>query len=234
MEEIKVKKNNWITLIAGIAIVLGLYTAPAVAQQPQQAQQTPFLVAVVDVAQLIRNHPDFILRQQALQEQVRQAEAVFQQRQVSIQNMQRNLDASPHPRGSTGHQELLDQIAYALAEFEKDAKTHQRRFALENSRIMYDVYKDIKATIGRFAEARNIAQVTDFRDFEPNPADPQSVAEDMDQRLVWFNPRLNITQAIINELQTSFTQRNPGMPLPTAAAPGAAPAPAAGVPQTVR
>jgi hypothetical protein len=90
---------------------------------------------------------------------------------------------------------------------------------------MYDVYKDIKTTIGRFATARNIAQVTDFRDFEPNPADPQSVAEDMDQRLVWFNPMLNVTQHIIHELQTSFTQRNPGVPLPAATGgnvPGAA------------
>jgi hypothetical protein len=65
---------------------------------------------------------------------------------------------------------------------------------------MYDTYKDIKATIGNYAAARGIAQVTDYREFEPNPADPQTVAEDMDQRLVWYNKNLNITEVILKDI----------------------------------
>jgi len=208
----KVKKNHWITLTIGMALVLGIYAVPAAAQQPAQ-QGPPFFVAVIDVAQVIRQHPIFMERQEALQGHIRQAEAQFQQRQEAIAARQRALEASQFRPGSPEHQQQLDSIVNEVADFERDARTQQRRFALENSRIMYDTYQDIRAIIGRYAMARGIAQVTDIREFEVNPADPQTVAEEMDQRLVWFNPSLNITQQIIGEV---FAAHGRTMPAPTA------------------
>jgi len=199
------KTYRWTTLPIGLAIALALYAAPAIAQQQQPpAAALPYFVAVVDVAQLIKGHPEFERKQQELAALVRQTEEQFQKRQDGLAQKQRTLSEATHLRpGSPEHQRELDAIAYELADFEKDVKTHQRQFALQNSRIMYDTYKDIKATIERYAMANNIAQVTDYREFESNPADPQSVAEDMDQRLVWFNSRLNITQQIIHLLYAS-------------------------------
>lgn len=214
------KKSYWIVSIVGIALALGVYAVPAIAQSTAQpATPFPNLVAVIDVAQVIRAHPEFVSRQQGLQEQVRAAEAAFQKRQEGIADMQKRLEASPHRPGSPQHQQQLDEIAYALAEFEKDAKTQQRRFALDNSRIMYDTYQDIKKTIGQYATARGIAQVTDYREFEVNPTDPQTVAEDMDQRLVWYSPNLNITQVIIHQI---YASRNLPVPQQQANAAGAA------------
>ena len=223
------KKNYWITLIAGIAITLGIYAIPGSTQTAPPAAQLPNLVAVIDVAQVIKAHPDFDRRQKELAEQVKAAEAKFQTRQEAIATKQKNFEAAQLKPGTLEYQQASDAIANDLAEFEKDAKTLQRKFALENSKIMYDTFQDIKATIGRYASVRNIAQVTDYRVFEVNPADPPTVAEDMDQRLVWFNPNLNITSQIIGEI---YAARN--MPVPstnpaprTAIAPGAA-GPAAG------
>ena len=219
------KKHNWITLIVGIVISLGIYAVPVVAQQQTAPAQN--LVAVIDVAQVIKQHPDFMARQQTLQDQVKQAEAVFQKRQEQIAAKQKALETSPHKAGTSEHQRQFDEIAGDLADFEKDAKAQQRKFALANSQIMFDTYKDIKATIERFATARGIMQVTDYREFEANPADPTSVAEDMDQRLVWFNQNLNITKHIIGDI---YAARN--MPVPTqqpAQNAGAAPA---GAPRT--
>ena len=205
------KKNYWITSIVGIAIVLGIYAIPATAngQQTPPAAQVPYLVAVIDVAQVIKAHPEFMTRQQNLQNQVKEAEAKFQTRQEGITDKQKKLEASQLRPGSSDHERVLNDIANEMAEFEKDVKTLQRRFALENSKIMYDTFQDIKATIGKYAAARNIAQVTDYREFEANPADPQTVAEDMDQRLVWFNPSLNITRTIIGSIYTARGQQVP-------------------------
>jgi Skp family chaperone for outer membrane proteins len=214
-----VKKNHWITLVIGTAIVLGIYAVPGITQPAGQpaAAQIPNLVAIIDVAQVIKQHPDFVAKQTALQEKVRQAEAAFQERQENIGKKQKALDTPQYRSGSPEHQRLLDEIANDLAEFEKDAKTLQRKFGLENSQIMYDTYKDIKATIGNYAMARGIAQVTDYREFEPNPADPQTVAEDMDQRLVWYNKGVNITGAI---LQNLYAARGLTYQAPTAATAG--------------
>jgi len=197
-----VKKNHWITLTIGIAIVLGIYAVPAITQQTAapQAAQTPFYVAVIDVAQVMRQHPLFMAEQAKLKTQIDQAEAEFKQRQETIENKRRALESSPHRPGTLEYQHQFDQIANEMADFERDARTLQRRFALSNSQIMFDTYQDIKRTIGVYAAGRGIAQVTDYRFFTPDPADPQSVAEDMDQRLVWFNPILNITDHIIREV----------------------------------
>ena len=196
------KKNHWITLTIGIAIVLGIYAVPAITQaQPAAATaQTPYLVAVVDVAQIMRQHPVFMEQQAALKGRIDQAEAVFKTRQEAIANKQKQLEASQLRPGTPEYQRAFEDISNEVADFERDARTQQRRFALENSKIMYDTFQDIKATISKYASARGIAQVTDYREFVVDPADPQSVAEDMDQRLVWFNPMLNITKYIVTEV----------------------------------
>jgi hypothetical protein len=74
---------------------------------------------------------------------------------------------------------------------------------------MYDTYQDIKKVIGEFAKKRSIAQVTDYRVFEVNPADPQLVAEDMDQKLVWFDDRLNVTDYVIDALYAAHNMPRP-------------------------
>ena len=215
------KKNHWITLTIGIAIVLGIYAVPAITQQPaaQQAAQTPFYVAVIDVAQVMRMHPHFVEEQAKLKTQIDTAEAQFKTRQEAIENKRRALEGSNFRPGTPEYQTQFDQIANEMADFERDARTLQRRFALANSQIMFDTYQDIKRTIGAYATARGIAQVTDYRFFTPDPADPQSVAEDMDQRLVWFSPQLNITEHIISAV---YAARNMQVPQ-TAVQPGQQP-----------
>ena len=209
------KKNYWITTIVGVALVLGIYAVPAVSQgtapPPAAGQSAPMpnLVAVIDVAQVIKAHPEFMTRQQALAEQVKGAEATFQKRQDAITDKQKKLEGSQFRPGSAEYERAASDITKEMAEFETDAKTLQRKFALENSKIMYDTYQDIRGTIGRYATSKGIAQVTDYREFEANPADPQTVAEDMDQRLVWFNPNLNITRYIISQLYAARNQQVP-------------------------
>ena len=220
MEEYTVKKNHWITLTVGTALILGAYAIPGIAQQPaqQQAAATPYLVAVVDVAQLIKIHPDFTARQEALKTEVQRAEETFKARQEQIAAKQKALEASTHRPGTTEHQRQLDEITTDMAKFEAEAKSLHRQFALKNSQIMFDTYQDIKKTIGAYAQQVGIAQVTDYREFTPDPADPQTVAEDMDQRLVWFNPRLNITQQIIHQI---YAARGKTPPAQNATSPGA-------------
>jgi Skp family chaperone for outer membrane proteins len=173
------------------------------------AQGLPNFVAVVDLAQLIKEHPDFRGKQEDLQKEVQAEEAKFRARQQQIADKDKALQNSGFKAGTQEHQKLVDEIANEYADFEKNVKTMQRKFALANSRIMYDTYQDIKKVIGTFAKQRRIAQVTDYRFFEVNPAEPQLVAEDMDQKLVWFDDQLNITELVINELYTSKGLQRP-------------------------
>lgn len=198
MEELKVRKKHLITLIASIAIVLGIYAVPAITQQQPAPAQLPYLIAVIDVAQVIKEHPDFKTKQAALQEKLKKTEDEFAARQKLIGDKQKGLEGLKN--NTPDYQRLYEEITNDMAVLQKDAKNQERRFILENSQIMYDTYKEIKATVDKYATQRGIAQVTDYREFEPDPSNPQSVAEDMDQRLVWYHKRLNITNYIITDI----------------------------------
>ena len=208
------KKNHWIMLSIGLAFALGFYVVPGITQAPPQQQSAlPHQVAVVDLAQIIRAHPGFMQQQEALQAEVRQAEAHFQQRQDELEEKQQGLRRSTLNVQSPEYQQALDTLTREIAAFEADVRAQHRRFTLRNSQIMYETHKDILMVIGAFAQRNGFAQVTDYRFMEVDPGNPESVAENMDQRLVWFDPRLNMTNFIIHGLYTSK-----GMQVPAAIA----------------
>ncbi|MDR3181430.1 MAG: OmpH family outer membrane protein [Planctomycetaceae bacterium] len=213
-------KQSIISFVLVFGFAAGAYAQQAAAPAAPADAGLPTMVAVVDVAQLIKAHPDFKAKQEALQAKIKQADGIFQERQKKIQDKQKALEASQLKPGTPEHQRQLDEITNDLADFEKDAKQQQRKLALENSRIMYETYQDIKQVVKAFCMKRRIAQVTDYRSFEPNPAEPQSVAEDMDQKLVWFDDRLDITRLVIRDM---YTSRGLTVPSQTAAAPAAQP-----------
>ena len=197
---LQMKKNYWIILGITLALALGVYVIPGTAQQQAAAPQLPFQVAVVDLAQVIRAHPDFLAAQAQLQEEVRQAAAHFQAARDQIEAEERRIQGMDLRPNSDEHQRLVADLTRRVADFEANFRAQHRRFALREAQIMYDTHRNIKDTIARYAQARNIAQVTDFRCFDVDPADPATVAEDMDQRLVWFSPQLNITPFIVQQL----------------------------------
>jgi Skp family chaperone for outer membrane proteins len=198
-----VKQTCCTTLIVSLCLAFGGFVSQA------SAQGLPQFVAVVDVAQLIKEHPEFRSKQETLQKEVQGEEAKFRARQEAIVAKDKALQNTGIKAGTPEHQKAIDEIASDYADFEKDAKSMQRKFALKNSQIMFDTYQDIKKVIGEFAKARKIAQVTDYRMFDPNPAEPQSVAEDMDQKLVWFDPQLDITDLVINQLYAARGLQRP-------------------------
>lgn len=223
------KQTRWIVFFVALGLSLGSFLGQAAAQQ-QPAAGPPSFVAVVDVAQLIKAHPDFTKKQDALKNKMLAEEAKFKTRQQAMADKEKAMQAGPLKPGTAEHQNAIDEIAGLYADFEKDARSMQRRFALENSQIMYDTYQDIKKTIAKFAKARRIAQVTDYRFFEANPAEPQSVAEDMDQKLVWFDETLDITTFVIFQMYDDRGMQRPSaedLAKLTGQGSGAAPQPSA-------
>ncbi|MGL4943681.1 MAG: OmpH family outer membrane protein [Thermoguttaceae bacterium] len=211
----------WSVLVASVVLV-SISGATAVAQPPAAAPAAapaalPSLVAVVDLAQLIQNHPDFKGKMEALQNEFRTKEAAFQQRQQEVETKANELKNSVFKPGTPEYLKASDEIASMMGALEADAKKTQREIAIRNSNILFETFQDIKREIAAFANAKGIAQVTDYRQFEVNPNDPQAVSDDMEQKLVWFNSSLEITDVILRQM---YQRRGKQY---TAAAPTAAP-----------
>ena len=205
------KNRHWITLFGGIAIVLGIYAIFAVAQPPtaETSQQKPCCVAVVDLAQAIKMHPDFAKKQDALKAKTIAAEAEFQAWQETITAKQEAL--KEYAKNSDEYTQAAEKIDSEAAIFKSDAEVTRRKLMSENAKIMYETYQDIKSTAAKVAAASGISLVMDYRHLDVNPADPESVAEAMDQRIVWFESASDITESVIAQFY-----KDRGEPVPTA------------------
>jgi Skp family chaperone for outer membrane proteins len=201
-----VKKNLWITLIVGIALGLGIYTIPAITQQPPPAsqEQPPYRIAVVDLAQILEAHPEFKTKRDNLKRTMDTADAKFTEKQEVIAARAKKLEASQLKPGTDPYLQEYDAIVREQAALDIERKNFVRQLSMDNSKMMYDTYQHIRTTISKIAMPHGIAQVTDYRELDINPIDAPMVSEDMDQRLVWYHPRVNITQAVIDQMYRDY------------------------------
>jgi Skp family chaperone for outer membrane proteins len=198
----KVKRTNWIPLVVVLILgFAGVVSSVANAQTATAAAQPrPYQVAVVDIAQLIKNHPDFTAKQEELQKFAKEKEVEFEARKQKIQEREKTLTGLKLTPGTPEHDKAVAEITTLVTDLDKDVKIAQRKVMTENSIILHNVYKEIRDEIGVVAKAAQIAQVMDYRPIEATPADQNSVAAMLEQSLIWHDDNLDISQAIVNRL----------------------------------
>jgi Skp family chaperone for outer membrane proteins len=202
-----VKKTNWIPLVV-VALTFGLagyITTIACAQTASAPQQRPYQVAIVDIAQLIKNHPTFVAKQKELKKFADEKETEFNARKASIQDREKSLNELKLTPGTADHAKAVDEITTKITLLEKDVKIAQRQLMTDNSIVLYDVYKEIREEIDSIAKQSQIAQVMDYRTLDANPADPNAVAAMLEQNLIWHADSLEISQFVINRI---YQKRN--------------------------
>ncbi|MDR0391690.1 MAG: OmpH family outer membrane protein, partial [Planctomycetaceae bacterium] len=111
MESLKVKKTNWIPLVLVLFTlgVVGCVTAVVIAQNASTAQTPrPYQVAIVDIGQLIKNHPTYIEKQKELQELVKAKENEFNTRKLAISDREKKLAAQGLTPGTKEHDAAVE------------------------------------------------------------------------------------------------------------------------------
>ncbi|MDR1479876.1 MAG: OmpH family outer membrane protein [Planctomycetaceae bacterium] len=199
---------NCIPLVAAFLLlgVAGYVVDVANAQtSTAAAQPRPYQVAVVDIAQLIKNHPTFITKQKELQEYAKGKEAEFETRKLAIANREKTLTDLKLTPGTPDHEKAVEEVTSLVTTLDKDVKIAQRKVMTENSIILYETYKEVREEIANVAKQAKIAQVMDYRTMDANPADPNSVGAMLEQNLIWYDDNLDISQAIVNRI---YQKRN--------------------------
>ncbi|HBT78270.1 MAG TPA: hypothetical protein DEB39_15405, partial [Planctomycetaceae bacterium] len=189
------------------AVLVSVFSIAAYGQQPAAGTASqappPYRVAVLDLAQLVRNHPQFKGKMDTLQKELTETDARFQEQQKAIRAEAQQLEAlsgTTIKPGSDEHTKRADALQAKMVALDVEAKKAQRNIALKNSQIMYDTFMDIRREIEAFAVPYGIAQVTDYRQMEVTPTDPQSVAEEMEQRVIWYNKTIDVTEHVLQAL----------------------------------
>lgn len=159
------------------------------------AQTLPYLVAFVDIAQILQEHPDFGQRQAVLQQKMQQEENAFEGWQKKLEGKEKTLEQM---RPETAeYKKLRAEITKEYNDLKNAFKKKEQEFLREHVKMTYELYQEIKSEIASFASQRNIAHVVNMTSSEVNIADADSVDNEINKTTVWCDPRLNVTKYIL-------------------------------------
>jgi Skp family chaperone for outer membrane proteins len=187
--------------------------AQAPAAAPAAPAGPPRFVATVDLGRLMQSHPEFKAKMEVIQEQKKKLDAEFLGKQNALREQAKKLDESGIRPGTDPYQQQVEEITKAYGNLEVEAKNELRKLEVKNSTVIYDIFSEIKQELSAYCKHYGIAQVTDVRKMEVVPTIPQTVMEDIEQRLVWSDEQIDLTNTIKMQL---YKKRGLQVPAETA------------------
>lgn len=199
-----------LVLSAGFAVAqdtAGTNRPPIGARPPAAAPARPPApngtnVAVVDISFIFKNHNRFNTALIALNERGAELDAWVRNQQRELAKKREELGT--YKAGSPEYQQLEETITKAIADNDLNLRRQRQDFLSDEAKLYYETYAEIEQTIARFALSRNIGLVLRHSNDQPKVEDPKSVMQNI-SRFVIYNYRLDITEAILKQLNAGTT-----------------------------
>jgi outer membrane protein len=128
--------------------------------------------------------------------------------------------------GSIDHKKHEDRISELKAKYEASREQYQREFALREAETLATLYKEIQSMVGRIAQFRGMTYVVRVSNDPVNGSNPNSPLMAIERTIVYADPRNDITNDVIFNLNREYKALGGTTPKPSS---GNA-APAAGSP----
>ena len=196
----KTSKDIEMTLIS-----ICMAAALSVIGQPASGGFGATKVAVVDIPAVSERY-----------QKTRDLEAVFEQRRVAfsqqrdalrdkIERTGRSLQEELKP-GTTEFDQRRKQLALYQAEHEWFVETEGRKIEAGLAESLRAIYDDIKRVVGEVAEERGIDVVlaADRLPNEPVPSATAARQQIILQKVVYWSPRVNITEEVVVRLNANY------------------------------
>jgi Skp family chaperone for outer membrane proteins len=214
-----VKVSLLATVLA--AVVCGSLVGPFFASgQAQGVRPTAgHNIAVVDVSIVFKQHARFLARTEAFKKQVEVAEAGLKKEYEAINLLQEQLKGL-NP-GSPDFKGMQQRLVMTKAEWQLKGQTRREELMKEEGRIYFDTYRELDDAVKRFAVQNNIALVLRYAsDPVDDPADRGEIVKGINKSVVYVDPRLDITEHILQDLNRSSSANLGGRPVGVGPRPG--------------
>ena len=168
------------------------------------ANATQAQVCVVDVAKVFESHPGFNDSLENLKQQAEEYKFSLQQRGEALRIESEELNS--FKPGSPEYSSLESKLAQAAANLEVERRNKTREFVELEAKLHFETYVQVTQAISSFCEQRGYRVALRFSDLQIEPGNPQSIMQRVNDYVVFHQPRIDITQDIINSLGTSAPQ----------------------------
>lgn len=195
------------TRVAIVAAIC-LSTVPSQAQAPRPSGTS---VAVIDLGEVFNEHPRLKAQLEEIKKQIEGFEGFVRQEQQRIEAMAETLKTLKP--GTPDYASREKDFASAQADIQVQVRQKSREFLEHESQIRYQAYQDIQQHVASFCQQFGIQLVIRYSRQDIDPAKPQDVQAGLNRPIVYQNS-LDITDHIIQRLQTPAVTRNPGPTTP--------------------
>lgn|GEM_PF-1447227 len=187
---------------AAVCVLSGGFAGSATAQTS---------VALLDLAVVFENHPAFKSRLTQLKQDADGLQAsVLQQRQALVKE-QENLRLLFQP-GSKEFKEKEKELAVKATQLEVDSNDRMRELMIQEAQLHYSVYSEVNKLVDEYCTQFDIRLVLRFNSAAVQPEKPESVMQQVNGAVVYYNPAKDITAAIVQRVsQVRGATANPGL-----------------------
>lgn len=163
-------------------------------------------VAVVNIANIFKQHPEFKRRLEAIRQQVNEFKKQVAVRQVEIESTQRKLQQLK--AGTQEHDDTQLLLARLQTELKLSGGRKQQEFIKLEATLYSDTYGEITEAISTYAKANGIRLVLRANEGPIDPNNQKSVMGAVN-RIVVYQADLDITDDILRELSTQKGDKSP-------------------------
>jgi len=191
-------------LPAGLAFGQG--GPPPYQGQPQYREPSqPF--RVIDVGKIMKSHvrlnqaldqwkSDFTAEDKRLLDRVHEIQ--------NAQNRLKELKAD-----SAEYKQGFAQVTKMEGDLNVDKSLRQKEFSERRAKLFFTAYREIQQSVKDYCQFKNVAMVIQYESAPINGDNPQEIAQGMSRGVLFVDPGLDITDAILADLNRSSVSTAP-------------------------
>ncbi len=188
-----------------VTFVLGLLASSAWAQGQQQPASSPsqISVAVVDVGHILKNHPTMKSEIEAIEGQMKAADEQMTAKRDAILKKMEELRVT-YEEGTPEYEREEKIIAEQDTTFRLEIVKMRKEFDKSRAGVLYRVYADIQNLVKYASQQMGIqvvVRVNGTREENLDTSKPETVQLIMSQEVLHFNPRVDLTDWVLNGLK---------------------------------
>ena len=155
-------------------------------------------VAIVDIGMVFKAHPTFPRELETLRAEADQ----FQKNAVQLQQQMvaKSEKLQMWTPDSEDYRNFETQLAQELATLEVQQRSEMRSLMVREAQLHFQTYQQVKKVVNDYCAAKNIRLVLRHTDQKLNVDNPKSVMADVNKKLVFYTPEIDITNEIIRQI----------------------------------
>jgi Skp family chaperone for outer membrane proteins len=182
-----------------LAAVLSLvFACSQVMAQGQAAPAAGPRLALLDVSRIFKNHERFKGMMNDMKAAVEQAEADVKREREEMGKLAEQLQE--FKKGTANYKQLEEDLAKRQADLTVRVSLRKNEFLAREAKIYHAVYQEILQATDYFCKQNRIDMVLRFNGDPVDVEKPESVLTWINKPVVWYDRGLDITDAILADL----------------------------------